>query len=222
MSSDPRLEQLQRDLARLRSPTKPAKGRDGGRGREADHPGEIPPRGWKDILWRAWGEVSEQNLFLIAGGVTYAILLALFPGLAALVSLYGLVFDAGQIERQVAALSGVLPAQTQELLSQELHSLVQTSGGALGFAAIAGLLLALWSASRGMSGLITAINIAYEEKETSRLPQTQPDSHRPHSGTTGRRHRCHRARCGPASRRAAARRRCLPRNGCCCSCNGPC
>ena len=146
-------------------PTKPAKGRDGGRGREADHPGEIPPRGWKDILWRAWGEVSEQNLFLIAGGVTYAILLALFPGLAALVSLYGLVFDAGQIERQVAALSGVLPAQTQELLSQQLHSLVQASSGALGFAAIAGLLLALWSASRGMSGLITAINIAYEEKE---------------------------------------------------------
>jgi membrane protein len=66
----------------------------------------------------------------------------------------------------VAALSGVLPAQTQELLSQELHSLVQASGGALGFAAIGGLLLALWSASRGMSGLITALNIAYEEKES--------------------------------------------------------
>ena len=92
-------------------------------------------------------------------------LLALFPGLAALVSLYGLAFDTAQIERQVAALSGVLPAQTQELLSQELHSLVESSNGALGFAAIVGLLLALWSASRGMSGLITAINIAYEEKE---------------------------------------------------------
>ncbi len=121
--------------------------------------------GWKDILWRAWGEVSEQNLFLIAGGVTYAVLLALFPGLAALVSLYGLVFDSGQIERQVAALSGVLPAETQELLSQQLHSLVQASSGALGFAAMTALLLALWSASRGMSGMITAINIAYEEKE---------------------------------------------------------
>ena len=137
----------------------------GGRGREADHPGEIPPRGWKDILWRAWAEVSDQNLFLIAGGVTYAVLLALFPGLAALVSLYGLAFDTAQIEKQVAALSGVLPAQTQELLSQQLHSLVEGSNGALGFAAIVGLLLALWSASRGMSGLITAINIAYEEKE---------------------------------------------------------
>jgi len=172
MSSDARLEQLQRDLARLRAPTKPRRsgdaghGRDAGRGRDAEHPGEIPARGWKDILRRAWNEVSEQNLFLIAGGVTYDVLLALFPGLAALVSLYGLVFDAGQIERQVAALSAVLPAQTQELLSQQLHSLVEASGGALGFAAIAGLLLALWSASRGMSGLITALNIAYEEKET--------------------------------------------------------
>jgi len=165
MSRDARLEQLQQDLARLRGPAKPAKGGEGGRGREADNPGEIPPRGWKDILWRAWGEVSEQNLFLIAGGVTYAVLLALFPGLAALVSLYGLVFDTGQIERQVAALSGVLPAETQELLSQQLHSLVQASNGALGFAAMTALLLALWSASRGMSGMITAINIAYEEKE---------------------------------------------------------
>ena len=116
MHSDVRLEQLQRDLTRLLAQAKPRKRRDAGRGpealrgREADHPGEIPPRGWKDILWRAWGEVSDQNLFLIAGGVTYAVLLALFPGLAALVSLYGLVFDAGQIERQVAALSGVLPA----------------------------------------------------------------------------------------------------------------
>jgi membrane protein len=167
MSIDARLEELKQDLARLRERggSKTEKLAHGARGREADHPGEIPPRGWKDILWRAWAEISDQNLFLIAGGVTYAVLLALFPGLAALVSLYGLAFDTAQIEKQVAALSGVLPAQTQELLSQQLHSLVAGSSGALGFAAIVGLLLALWSASRGMSGLITAINIAYEEKE---------------------------------------------------------
>jgi membrane protein len=173
MSMDARLEELKQDLAQqLRvsgaRPVRhgePERRGEADRGREADHPGEIPARGWKDILWRAWGEISDQNLFLIAGGVTYAVLLGLFPGLAALVSLYGLVFDVGQIEKQVAALSGVLPAQTQELLSQELHSLVQGSSGTLGFTAIVSLLLALWSASRGMSGLITAINIAYEEKE---------------------------------------------------------
>ena len=141
MSIDARLTELKQDLAQqLRGSGSPTGRRgDAARGREADHPGEIPPRGWKDILWRAWGEISDQNLFLIAGGVTYAVLLALFLGLAALVSVYGLVFDTGQIEKQVAALSGVLPAQTQELLSQELHSLVEGSKGALGFAAIVGL-----------------------------------------------------------------------------------
>src|SRR4051812_33811805 len=167
MSTTARLEQLKRDLAQVEkrgSRTRGA-GSESDRGREADHPGEIPPKGWMDVLWRAWGGGSDQNLFLIAGGVTYALLLALFPALAALVSLYGLVFDASQIEKQVGALSGVLPEQTKELLTQQLHQLVEVSGGALGVSAIVGLLLALWSASRGMSGMITALDIAYEEKE---------------------------------------------------------
>ena len=170
MNTTTRLEELKRDLAALetkRGQTRRRFGNGGqvARGREADHPSQIPSQGWKDILWRAWGEVSEANLFLIAGGVTYAILLALFPGLAALVSLYGLVSDASQIEKHLGALSGVLPAQTLELLSDQLHKLVETSSSALSVGATVGLLLALWSASRGMSGMITALNIAYEEKE---------------------------------------------------------
>src|SRR5689334_11614379 len=88
-----------------------------------------------------------------------------FPDLPRWSRCMGLVFDPSQIEKQVGALSGVLPAQTQELLSQQLHSLVEASGGALGFGAVVGVLLALWSASRGMSGIITALNIAYEERE---------------------------------------------------------
>jgi membrane protein len=135
------------------------------RGREATQPQDIPTIGWRDILMRSWQEVSDNNIFLVAGGVTYAILLALFPGLAALVSLYGLAFDPVQIEQQVGALTGILPQQSLELLSQELHQLAAAPSHTLGIGAIVGLLLALWSASRGMSGLITAMNIAYEEKE---------------------------------------------------------
>ena len=97
MSTVDRLEELKRDLGHLLDRKRAGRGYSGGgRGREAEHPGEIPPRGWKDVVWRSWNEISDQNLFLIAGGVTYAVLLALFPGLAALVSLYGLAFDAGQ------------------------------------------------------------------------------------------------------------------------------
>ena len=81
MSIDARLAELKRDLARQLSNPKTRRREEQARGREADHPGEIPPRGWKDIFWRAWAEISDQSLFLIAGGVTYAVLLALFPGL---------------------------------------------------------------------------------------------------------------------------------------------
>ena len=63
-------------------------------------------------------------------------------------------------------LSGVLPSQTQSMISTELNHLVSTSSGALGFGLIAGLLVALWSASRGMSGMITALTLAYGERET--------------------------------------------------------
>ena len=165
-----RLKDRLSDLGPSKSGYQPAPhasnpGQEADRGREAGRPTQIPPVGWKDILVRAWGEVSKENLLLVAGGVTYAILLALFPGLAALVSIYGLLLDPSQIEKQVASLSGILPEQAQQMLSDQLHALVSSSTGALGFSAILALLLALWSASRGMSGLITALNIAYEESE---------------------------------------------------------
>lgn len=136
------------------------------RGREASQPQEIPPAGWRDVTVRSFREVSENNIFLVSGGVTYAIVLALFPGLAALVSIYALLFNPNQIEQQVQALGSVMPDQTREMLTGELHSLASGSHGALSFGAVSGLLLALWSASRGMSGLISALDIAYGQKET--------------------------------------------------------
>jgi len=138
---------------------------DRARGREAERPQDVPPRGWKDVLRRAWAANSEKNLSLVAGGVTYAVLLALFPGLAALVSIYGLVSDPAQVEKQVNSLTGVLPESSKQLISTELHQLVSASGGALSIGVAVGIVLALWSASRGMSGMITALDIAYDQPE---------------------------------------------------------
>jgi membrane protein len=135
------------------------------RGREAGRPQQIPPAGWKDVLWRAWHDVGTKNLSLIAGGVTYSVLAALFPALAVLVSLYGLLFDPNQVEKQVGALSAVLPGDTRTMIAGELHHLVQSSSGALSVGAVIAFLLALWSASRGVSGLISALNIAYDQPE---------------------------------------------------------
>jgi membrane protein len=167
MSGPTKLTELKRDLHVL------VEGKNGqplppqlNRGRSATSPHQIPMPGWKDILVRSWGEVNNNNIFLVSGGVTYAILLALFPGLAALVSLYGLLLDPAQVEQQVEALSHVLPPETTQMIAQELHNLISASQGSLSISAGVALLFALWSASRGMSGLITAFDIAYDQKET--------------------------------------------------------
>ena len=135
------------------------------RGREAERPTEIPPRGWKDILWRAWKQAGEDNIGILAGGVTYGVLVALFPALAALVAVFGLVADPAVIQQQMNSITGVIPPEAQKLISTQLQQLTVHKSG-LGIGAVIGFLFALYSASRGVSGLITAVNIAYEEKET--------------------------------------------------------
>ena len=167
--SPSRLDQLKRDLDVIAPPkaaAKPGTTAQQERGRAASEPHQIPMPGWKDILVRSWREVSDNNIFLVSGGVTYAVLLALFPALAALVSIYGLLFDPAQVERQVASLSSILPQESTQMIGDELHKLVTAPHGSLSISAGIALLLALWSASRGLSGLISAFNIAYEQKET--------------------------------------------------------
>jgi len=127
---------------------------------------QTPAVSWKGVLWRTFQGINDKNLFLIAGGVTYYVLLALFPALLALVSLYGLLFNPLQVETQVNAMAGVLPDSARELIGTELHQIVSASGGALGLGTVLGLVFALWTASRGMSGTMSALDIAYGEPET--------------------------------------------------------
>ena len=138
---------------------------DGARGREARTPKDIPARGWKDILWRVKSQIKEDRLSIIAAGVAFYGLLAVFPGLIALVAIYGLAFDPSQVEQQAAALSGMLPPEAADILLGQLHDLTTTDSTALGIGAIAGILVALWSASAGMRTLMEALNVAYDEEE---------------------------------------------------------
>jgi membrane protein len=168
MAAETRLEVLKRDLDTAKLP--PARATQSAaeieRGRAASDPWKIPAAGWKDVMVRSWAEVGANNIFLAAGGVTYAGLVALFPALAALVSIYGLILDPAQVERQVRAMSSFLPEESTQIISDELHSLISHSSSSLGISVGISLLIALWSASRGTSGLINALNIAYRQTET--------------------------------------------------------
>ena len=72
-------------------------GRERDRGREATTPTDIPAKGWKDILWRAYEEINKDRILAVAAGVTFYALLALFPAIGALISIYGLFADPATI-----------------------------------------------------------------------------------------------------------------------------
>src|SRR3954471_21252731 len=82
---------------------------DPGRGRFADRPSEIPSRGWKDILWRVYEGISEDRILANAAAVTFYALLALFPAMAALVSIYGLFADPVTLQQHLDSVSSLLP-----------------------------------------------------------------------------------------------------------------
>src|SRR5919112_3596589 len=123
------------------------------RGRHAERPSEIPKRGWKDILWRVYSGLSEDRVLMNAAGVTFYALLALFPAIAALVSIYGLFADPVQIANQLDTLAGILPGGGMEVIKEQLTRLTAQGSGSLTFGVIFGVLVSLWSANGGMKAL---------------------------------------------------------------------
>ena len=136
-----------------------------GRGRDARTPAEIPAAGWRDIAWRTWNEFNKDRIPAVAGGVTFFGLLALFPALAAFVSLYGLFFDVHSALQQLDLLAGLLPADTLSFVGDQMIRLATSNTGKLGLAFAVSLVLSLWSANAGMKALMDGLNIAYEERE---------------------------------------------------------
>lgn len=135
------------------------------RGRTAVRPGDIPAPGWKDILWRTWEEQGKDNISMIAAGVAYYALLAIFPAVGALVSLYGLVADPVAVEQQIGQAAGLLPPEALKLVTDQARQVATAPSQGLGFGLLFSLLLTLWSASRGTNAVVTALNIAYGEEE---------------------------------------------------------
>jgi membrane protein len=135
-------------------------------GIHAEKPSQIPWGGWKQIVKRAWAENKADNMPIIGGGVAFFGFLSIFPGLIALISIYGLVASPETVARQVESLSAQLPDEAAALIGQQLKSIVDNSGGALTVSLVVSILAALWSASGGIGNLITAVNIAYDEVET--------------------------------------------------------
>lgn len=136
-----------------------------GRGRLAVSPPQIPADGWKDVLWRTWHEFNRDRVMAIAGGVTFFTLLAIFPAIAAFVSLYGLFFDIDQVSAQLSDLAAFVPQSALGLIEGQMVRLATARTDALSLAFVVSLFLSVWTANASMNSLFLGLNVVYGEQE---------------------------------------------------------
>lgn len=135
------------------------------RGRGAERPSDIPTAGWRDIALRVKDEVRTDRVPLVAAGVAFYAMLALFPSLVAFVSVYGLVADPEQVTQQMEQAAEALPQEAASLIEEQLQSIVQAGDAALTTGFAVSLAAVLWTASSGVHGLMQALTVAYDESE---------------------------------------------------------
>jgi membrane protein len=135
------------------------------RGRGATRPRDIPRPGWRDILLRTWHAIGSDHVSVVAAGVAFFGLLALFPAIAAFVSVAGLFIDPQDMQAQIATFTEALPEGAAGIVTGQAQQ-VADSDSAAGWGAALGFLLALWGASKGVKTLMEGMNIAYDEEET--------------------------------------------------------
>ncbi|MEJ8570050.1 YihY/virulence factor BrkB family protein [Microbaculum marinum] len=110
-------------------------------------------------------EVGEDRAALVAAGVTFYVVLAMFPGMIVIISVYGLVSDASSIGETLSLLRGFAPPSAIDMIGDELARITGNRADSLGLAAIGALVLTLWSANGAMKALFIAMNVAYDEPE---------------------------------------------------------
>jgi membrane protein len=134
-------------------------------GQAAASPFTMPLAGWKQVLIRTWGEAGDDNVGIVAAGVAFYGFVALVPLLGAIVLSYGLVADPSTVVRNMRGLTAVMPGDAAKLVGEQLMNVVKTSGGKKGFGLLLALGLAVFGARSAAGAIVTALNIAYEEKE---------------------------------------------------------
>lgn len=122
-------------------------------------------RGWWSVLTQTFNRFSDDRIMTEAAGVTFYVLLALFPAIATLISIYGLFADPATVSGQLQSIAAVVPGGGMDIIEDQVKALASNGRQALSYGVVIGVLTSLWSANQGIKGVFDALNVVYHEKE---------------------------------------------------------
>ncbi|MFW2541708.1 YihY/virulence factor BrkB family protein [Primorskyibacter sp. 2E107] len=128
-------------------------------------PTQIGASGWKAVLFRVKDALTTDHVGLVSAGVAFYGLLAIFPAIAAVMAIAGLVLAPADVAAQLDRIADMMPARAAQIITDQATSVAGSANGGLGLTALVGMGLALWSSSKGVATLIEGLNIVYKEPE---------------------------------------------------------
>jgi membrane protein len=140
---------------------------------ETRQPQVAPPKDMKTFAFALAARIGHDNMSLVAAGVAFYGLLAIFPAIVTFVSIYGLFLSPDTAAGQARVLTDILPDQAGRLITDAIQDLAHRSTTKLNLAAVVSLLVATWSARNGVGALMTGVNIANDTAETRSYAQLQ-------------------------------------------------
>lgn len=135
-------------------------------GAHARSPLALPGSAWLGVFRRVWVMSGFHELGLLAAGLAFYSFLALTPLIAATVMTYGLIGDVETVHEQMAGIAGIVPPDVAGMLERQLLQIVSTNSDVTGLALAIALLFAIFGGMRAAGGMISALNIINEERET--------------------------------------------------------
>jgi membrane protein len=127
-------------------------------------------RVWR-VLYAVWDMAGKKHLGLIAAGVAFFGMFGIFPGIAAVIAIFGLLADPLVISEQLVLMEDIIPADAYRLLSSQINRLVMAPTGKLGWATLVSIVLALWSCRAGVGGLIGGLNAIAGQRQRNGILQ---------------------------------------------------
>ncbi len=121
---------------------------------------------WKQILLRVKNEIASDHISVVSAGIAFYALLSVFPALAALISIAGLVLDPADIVSQLDTVMGLIPESAGAVLQEQVLKVISGDETATGLVAVFGVAIAIYGAMKGVMTLMEGLNIAYDEEET--------------------------------------------------------
>ena len=135
------------------------------RGAFAESPTKFGRKAWLEVIGRAWTNSWRRDIGFLAAGVAFFGFLSFVPALGLLVMIVGVVADPAAIFEWMMDVVRIFPPEAAELINGQLASLITTASQTTWATLLPAVALSLYGASRASSGMISSLNVVYDEQE---------------------------------------------------------